>query len=77
MISSKKRAFSPAQLLAMLLHHLRAIAEREHGQPLQECALAVPAHFGAAQRQAVLDAVEVAGLHCVRLISDGAAAALD
>ena len=72
-----KRTFSPVQLLAMLLHHLRCVAEHEHGEALPECALAVPAHFGLAQRQAALDAVEVAGLRCVRLISEGAAAALD
>merc|ERR1740124_701435 len=72
-----KRAFSPVQIFAMLLHHLHLTAEREHGSALPECALAVPAHWGAAQRQAVLDAAEVAGTRCVRLISDGAAAALD
>ena len=65
-----KRAFSPVQIFAMLLHHLHLTAEREHGSALPECALAVPAHWGAAQRQAVLDAAEVAGTRCVRLISD-------
>ena len=65
-----KRTFSPVQIFAMLLHHLHATAEREHGSALPECALAVPAHWGAAQRQAVLDAAEVAGTRCVRLISD-------
>jgi molecular chaperone DnaK (HSP70) len=71
------RELSPVQIYAMLLHHLRTTAEREHASPLPECALAVPAHYGAEQRRAVLDAVEVAGMRCVRLISDGAAAALD
>jgi molecular chaperone DnaK (HSP70) len=66
----RKRAFSPVQIFAMLLHHLHVTAEREHGSALPECALAVPAHWGAAQRQAVLDAAEVAGTRCVRLISD-------
>jgi molecular chaperone DnaK (HSP70) len=66
----RKRTFSPVQIFAMLLHHLHVTAEREHGSALPECALAVPAHWGAAQRQAVLDAAEVAGTRCVRLISD-------
>ena len=66
----RKRTFSPIQIFAMLLHHLHVTAEREHGSALPECALAVPAHWGAAQRQAVLDAAEVAGTRCVRLISD-------
>ena len=57
----RKRTFSPVQIFAMLLHHLHVTAEREHGSALPECALAVPAHWGAAQRQAVLDAAEVAG----------------
>ena len=44
---------------------------------LAEAAVAIPAHFGLVERQAVLDAAVVAGVQCVRLLTDGAAVALD
>ena len=71
------RRFSAVQLLAMLLHELVATAEREAGAALAEAAVAIPAHFGLVERQAVLDAAVVAGVQCVRLLTDGAAVALD
>ena len=62
----------------MLLHKLRTCAERELASgPCDSVAIAVPLHFSAARRQAVLDAAAIAGLKGVRLLSDGAAAAID
>jgi len=72
-----EQRFSPTQLFAMLLHKLCCSAERELGSPPSECTIAVPLHFNAVRRQAVLDAAEIAGLHGTRLISEGAAVALD
>ena len=66
----EKRRYSAVQLLAMLLQHLHATAEREHGAPLRDCAIAVPLSFDAEQRRAVLDAADVAGLKCERLVLD-------
>ena len=62
--------YSDVQLLSMLLHHLHATAEKEHGSPLPECAIAVPLSYGAVQRQAVLDAAAVAGFTCLQLVLD-------
>ena len=45
--------------------------------PAGRAAVAIPAHFGLVERQAVLDAAVVAGVQCVRLLTDGAAVALD
>ncbi|KAL3892558.1 MAG: hypothetical protein SGPRY_015016 [Prymnesium sp.] len=61
----------------MLLHHLHKLAEEEHGFPLRDCAIAVPLSYDASQRQAVLDAAEIAGLKCQRLVLDGVAVAVD
>ena len=69
--------FSRVQLLAILLHHLRQIAEREHGGTLPEAVIAVPAHFSTHQRGAMLDAAALAGVRAVSMISEGAAVALD
>ena len=72
------RRFSATQLLAMLLHQLQRCAELEIGAAASsECTIAVPLHFTPSKRQAVLDAAAVAGLRGTRLISDGAAVALD
>ena len=76
-LRGKARRFSATQLLAMLLYQLHRCAEREADDALTECTIAVPLHFSAAQRRSVLDAAEIAGLKSCRLISDGAAAALD
>lgn len=65
-----EQRFSPTQLFAMLLHKLYCSAEHELGSPPSECTIAVPLHFNAARRQAVLDAAEIAGLHGTRLISE-------
>ena len=67
--------FSRVQLLAILLHHLRQIAEREHGGTLPEAVIAVPAHFSTHQRGAMLDAAALAGVRAVSMISEGAAVA--
>lgn len=64
------RRYSAVQLFAMLLHHLHKLAEEEHGFPLRDCAIAVPLSYDASQRQAVLDAAEIAGLKCQRLVLD-------
>ena len=76
-LRGEARHFSATQLLAMLLHNLQRTAERETSDAVTECTIAVPLYFTAAQRRAVLDAAEIAGLKTCRLISDGAAAALD
>jgi molecular chaperone DnaK (HSP70) len=77
LLRGEARRFSATQLLAMLLHQLHRCAEREAADALTECTIAVPLYFGPVQRRAVLDAAEIAGLRSCRLISDGAAAALD
>ena len=64
------RRYSAVQLFSMLLHHLQTIAEREHGDAIPECVIAVPLSYDASQRQAVLDAAAVSGIRCSRLILD-------
>ncbi len=62
--------FSATQLLAMLMHHLCVTAASELKSVPSHCTIAVPLHFDAARRQAVLDAARIAGLRSTRLISD-------
>ena len=64
------RSFSAARLVAMFLHQLCITAERELGSKPSDCTIAVPLHFDATKRQAILDAAHIAGLRGTRLISD-------
>jgi heat shock protein 4 len=76
-LRGEARCFSATQLLAMLLYQLQRCSALELGTPPSECTIAVPMHFSAAKRRAVLDAAQIAGFRDARLISDGAAVALD
>jgi heat shock protein 4 len=71
----KKESFSATQLLAMYLNKVKAIAAAEV-KNVSDIVISVPAWFTDAQRRAILDASEIAGLKCLRLINDTTAAAL-
>ncbi|KAJ2453658.1 lumenal Hsp70 protein [Coemansia sp. RSA 2336] len=65
------------ELAAMQLQHARQLAKESEGVDVKDVVLAVPAFFDRRQRQALLDASELAGLRTVALVSDGAASALN
>lgn len=64
------------QLMAALLVDLRAMAEKEQGSPVTEAVVAVPVYYTEAERYAMLTAVQVAGLNCLRLMDETTATAL-
>ena len=70
------RPTPPQELAGALLRALRIRAEEELGVPVTRAVLAVPAYFDDAQRQAIRDAGQIAGLEVVRLINEPTAAAL-
>lgn len=51
---------SPMQ--ASLFHYAKTIAEAQSGEPVFDCVVAVPAFFGQAQRRALVDSANLAGL---------------
>jgi molecular chaperone DnaK len=67
---------SPQVIAALILRELRRTAERFFGEPVRAAVITVPAWFDSAQRQAVKDASELAGLAVRRLVSEPTAAAL-
>eukprot|EP00285_Hemiselmis_virescens_P017845 CAMPEP_0173379466 /NCGR_PEP_ID=MMETSP1356-20130122/2399_1 /TAXON_ID=77927 ORGANISM="Hemiselmis virescens, Strain PCC157" /NCGR_SAMPLE_ID=MMETSP1356 /ASSEMBLY_ACC=CAM_ASM_000847 /LENGTH=841 /DNA_ID=CAMNT_0014332803 /DNA_START=62 /DNA_END=2587 /DNA_ORIENTATION=- len=69
--------FTPEQLLAMLLVNLKHTAEAHNKSPSVDCVISVPCYFNDAQRRAVLDAAEIAGVKCLRLMNDTTAIALN
>jgi heat shock protein 4 len=70
------KAFTPEQLLGMLFVNLKATAEAHNKVPSPDCVVSVPCWFTDAQRRAVLDAGNIAGLNILRLLNETAATAL-
>nr|AXS58608.1 heat shock protein 88 homeolog b [Epichloe coenophiala] len=72
----KTEKFTSTQLVAMYLSKIKQTAANELRLPVSELCMSVPAWFSDAQRRALLDAAEIAGLKVLRLINDTTAAAL-
>ncbi|AKP65649.1 molecular chaperone [Levilactobacillus koreensis JCM 16448] len=68
--------YSPEQVSAMILQHLKAFAEDYIGDTVDKAVITVPAYFNDAQRQATKDAGKIAGLNVERIINEPTAAAL-
>lgn len=64
-------------LLAMVLANARSEVEIYANQPVIDAVIAVPDHFGAAERKAVESAAQIAGIRTLQLLSAGACAALN
>ncbi|XP_054795091.1 heat shock 70 kDa protein 16-like isoform X2 [Prosopis cineraria] len=68
--------FTPVQILAMLLAHLKILTEKDLEMSVSDCVIGVPSYFSDLQRRAYLDAARIAGLRPLRLIHDCTATAL-
>ena len=71
----ERQGFSPEQLIAMIMVDLKAIAEAD-GSPVTDCVVAVPTYYTEAERYALLNASQVAGVNCLRLFNETTATAL-
>ncbi|KAH6629700.1 heat shock protein 70 family [Boeremia exigua] len=72
----KKEQFTATQITAMYLTRMRATASTELKLPVHDVVLSCPVWYTDAQRRALLDASQIAGLNCLRLINDNTAVAL-
>ncbi|OAX77152.1 hsp88-like protein, partial [Emergomyces africanus] len=72
----KKEQFTATQLVAMFLTKIKSTVASELKLPVADVVLSVPPWFTDAQRRSLLDACEIAGLTCLRLINDSTAIAL-
>ncbi|KAL0398756.1 UNVERIFIED_CONTAM: Heat shock protein 16 [Sesamum radiatum] len=66
----EKQTFTPIQILAMLLAHLKQITEKDLEMQITNCVIGIPSYFTALQRHAYLHAAEIAGLKPLRLMHD-------
>jgi len=68
---------SMEQCVAMMLSKLVKITLESTGAKPGDCVISIPGYYTDAQRQAMLNACEVAQLHCLRLLHEGTGAALE
>ncbi|KAK7517992.1 putative heat shock protein Hsp88 [Phyllosticta citriasiana] len=72
----KKEHFTATQLVSMFLQKIKHTASAELKQPVSDIVVSCPAWYTDVQRRALLDAAEIAGLKCLRLMNDTTATAL-
>ncbi len=72
----KKEQFTATQLTAMFLTRMKQTASAELKLPVSDIVLSCPVWYTDSQRRAILDAADIAGLKCLRLINDNTAVAL-
>jgi hypoxia up-regulated 1 len=68
--------FSVEEIVAMSLQHIMKIAETDAESPVKDCVITVPPFWSHRERQALLDAAEIAGLNVLSLLNENTAAAI-
>ena len=70
-----KKVFTPEQLMGFYLKKVKTYFEKA-GMNSREIVISVPTYASNAERQAYIDAAEIANIKCVRLINESTATAL-
>jgi len=70
------KTYTPQEISAFILKEIKDAAQAELGYPVQRAVITVPAYFNEVQRQATLEAGEIAGLIVERIINEPTASAL-
>uniref|UniRef100_A0AAR2IX18 Hypoxia up-regulated protein 1 n=1 Tax=Pygocentrus nattereri TaxID=42514 RepID=A0AAR2IX18_PYGNA len=75
--NSEEMQYSPEELLGMVLNYSSGLAQDFAEQPIKDAVITIPAFFNQAERRAVLQAAQMAGLKVLQLINDNTAVALN
>ncbi|XP_056332957.1 heat shock 70 kDa protein 4L [Danio aesculapii] len=73
---NEDKVFTIEQVTAMLLTKLKETSEHALKKPVVDCVISVPSFFTDVERRSLMDATQIAGLNCLRLINDTTAVAL-
>uniref|UniRef100_A0A8C5H7U1 Heat shock 70 kDa protein 4-like n=1 Tax=Gouania willdenowi TaxID=441366 RepID=A0A8C5H7U1_GOUWI len=76
MYMEEERVFSTEQVTGMLLTKLKETAESALKKPVADCVISVPSYFTDVERRSVIDAAQIAGLNCLRLMNETTAVTL-
>ncbi len=76
MVEAQGQLYSLIEISAIILEHMKGIAEEYLGETVDKAVITVPANFNELQRNATKAAGEHAGLEVVRVINEPTAAAL-
>jgi len=75
-IKVRGKEYTPQQISAFILQKILRDTETYLGEKITKAVITVPAHFNDNQRQATIDAGEIAGLKVTRIVNEPTAAAL-
>jgi molecular chaperone DnaK len=75
-ITLQGKDYTPQQISAFILQKILRDSETFLGEKVTKAVITVPAHFNDNQRQATIDAGEIAGLKVTRIVNEPTAAAL-
>ncbi|MBD3207327.1 molecular chaperone DnaK, partial [Candidatus Bathyarchaeota archaeon] len=70
------KEYTPQEISAFILQKIIRDTEEYLGEKVEKAVITVPAHFNDNQRQATIDAGEIAGLSVTRIVNEPTAAAL-
>ena len=76
MVTIDRKEFTAQQISAFVLQKLKRDAEAYLGEVITDAVITVPAYFSDAQRQATMEAGQIAGFNVLRIINEPTAAAL-
>ncbi|MCH7530631.1 MAG: Hsp70 family protein [Gemmatimonadetes bacterium] len=75
-VSMAGQEYTPQEISAFILKEIKGCAEAALGEPVRRAVITVPAYFDEVQRQATMEAGEIAGLVVERIVNEPTAAAL-